>query len=442
MFRTSILLVLLAGPHAAAVNPRVEYAFGVLDESRGAEESAAVHFENARLADPSARPLVERSVTRLLAANDRAGAIRLFRELAAARPDDLATQLAYADFLANEGRGDALATRLAVETLDASLAKHPGDPEIIRRLCSLDRSRTAGLLEMLAADDPAAVMLYATLAKSLPDDEGDSVSAETDRRFFAAIEAHPENPVLARGASEHFRNTKRLDQAIKVLQRHTGSAPWSLDLRVRLGVLHFSAKQDAEGETVLKEVLAIHPRHALAHQSLAKFYQLRNQPGPAAYHSGELLKIRGGSPSEFTKLADAFLTSGKAREARILLEKAVFNHPDDPDLRMKLAIATHRDPETRARAARMFREAEAAAPDGKVSDPAFLTASAEALIESGQGKAGEERLRAAIRAYPPDAKKETAAALRRLAALWIAENRNAEAARALNLRADSLDPKP
>lgn len=440
MLRTAILLTLLAGPHAAAVNPRVEYAFGVLDECRGAEESAAVHFENARLADPAARPLVERSVARMLAANDRAGAIRLFRELAAARPDDLATQLAYADFLANEGRGDALATRLAVETLDASLAKNPGDPEIIRRLCALDRSRAAGLLEMLAADDPAAVMLYATLAKSLLDGGDDSGSAETDRRFLAAIEAHRENPVLARGASEHFRNTQRLDQAIEVLQRHTAAAPWSIDLRVRLGVLHFSAKHDAAGESVLKEVLAIHPRHALAHQSLAKFYQLRNQPGLAAYHSGELLKIRGGSPSEFTRLADTFLASGNAREARILLEKAVFNHPDDADLRMKLAIATHRDPETRARAARMFREAESAPPGGRISDPAFLTASAEALIESGQSKAGEERLRAAIRSYPPDAKRETAAALRRLAALWIAENRNAEAARALNLRADSLDP--
>jgi predicted Zn-dependent protease len=442
MLRTGTIFILLASPQFAAVNPRVEYAFGILDECRGANESAATHFETARLADPAARPLVERGVARMLAADDRAGAIRLFRELAAARPDDLPAQLAYADFLASEGRGDALATKLAVETLDASLAKHPGDPEIIRRLSSLDRSRTQGLLDMLAADDPASVMLHATLSKRLLDEDDAAVLAEIDRRFLSASEAHPEDPVLARSASEHFRNTQRLDQAIDVLKRHTGSAPWSLDLRVRLGVLNFSAKRDADGETTLKEVLVIHPRHALAHQSLAKFYQLRNKPEPAAYHSGELLKIRGGAPSEFIKLADAHLTNGRAREARILLEKAVFNHPDNPELRMKLAIATHRDPETRTRAARMFREAESAATDGKISDPAFLTASAEALIESGQGKAGEERLRAAIRAYPPDAKKETAAALRRLASLWTAENRNAEAARALNLRADSLDPKP
>ena len=112
-----------------------------------------------------------------------------------------------------------------------------------------------------------------------------------------------------------------------------------------------------------------------------------------------------------------------------------------PELRIQLAIASQRDPETRARSALLFREAEIALAGGKTSDPAFLSASAEALIEAGQSRAAEERLRAAIRAYPPDAKLETAATLRRLAELWDSENRNADAARALRKRADSLDPK-
>jgi hypothetical protein len=97
----------------------------------------------------------------------------------------------------------------------------------------------------------------------------------------------------------------------------------------------------------------------------------------------------------------------------LLLEKAAFDHPENPELKMKLAVATHRDPETRSRATRMFRAAEAAFPGDNITDPTFLTAAAEAMIEAGQSRAGEERLRAAIRAYPPEAKKETAAALRR-----------------------------
>lgn len=296
-------------------------------------------------------------------------------------------------------------------------------------------------METLAADDPESALLFASLSRSLHEADDVAARGEVDRHYLAALEAHPENTALAREASEHFRNTGRLDQAIEVLKRHTDAAPWSLDLRVRMGVLDFTAKRDKEGESVLKDVLAIDPKNALAHQALAKRYRFDGKADLVAHHSGELLKIRGGSPGEFLKLAEEHLAAKRPREARLLLEKAVFDHPEDTGLRVKLAIATLRDGETRGRAPRLFREAEAAFPDGKITDPEFLTASAEAMIDAGQGKAAEERLRAAIRAYPADAKKETAAALRRLAELWQKENRNAEAAKALLLRADGLDPK-
>jgi predicted Zn-dependent protease len=206
-------------------------------------------------------------------------------------------------------------------------------------------------------------------------------------------------------------------------------------------VLCFAEKMDEEGERALKELLAIHPRHAMAHQAMAKFYRLRGRTAEATHHAAESLKIRGGSAAEFIKLADEYLAADRAREARLLLEKGAYHHAEDLPLRMKLAIATQKDPESRSRAPRLFREVEAVAGAEKITDPAFLTTSAEVFIEAGQSKQGEERLRAAIRAYPPEAKKETAATLRRLAALWTAENRNADAARALSARADSLDPR-
>ena len=441
MIRRAAIQCLLVGPLFAAPNPQLEFALGVLAESRGDDSSAATHFENARLADLTAAPLVNRGVSRLLASGDRSGAIALYRAFASSRPGDLSAQLAYADFLTDQSRGDSLALKLATETLDSALAKNPGHPEIIRRLFVLDRSRGDSLIEQLPPADPAAALLFAELSRSLHDSEDAASRAEIDRRFLLALEAHPENPALARAAAEHFRKTDRRDQAIGVLKRHTSAAPWSLDLRVRLGILEFDAKRDEDGESTLKELLTIHPNHALAHQALAKFYRLHDQPEPAAHHSAELLKLRGGSTAEFLKLADERLAADDPRSARLLLERAVFDHPENAELRMKLAIATHRDPETRARAPRLFREAEGDLADSKSADPAFLSASAEAMIEAGQSKAGEERLRAAIRAYPPTAKKETAAALRRLATLWNAENRNADAARALLQRADSLDPR-
>ncbi len=432
------IFLLFAASLAAAGNPRTDFALGVLAESRGDAAEAALRFENARAADPLARPLVQRAVRVRLAEGNRPAAVKLYRDLAAARPDDLEIQLACADFLEQQGGGDALALKLADDALEAALRKNPGHPEVIRRLFPRADEKT-NLLDQLAPDDPASVLLYASLSRSLFDPADAAARENVDRRFLDAVESHPENPGLARAASEHFRDTERADQAIDILQRHVEAVPSSLDLRTRLGILHFAAKRDAEGEAALKQVLAIHPRQALAHQSLAKFYRLRDQPGPARFHAGELLKIRGGSPADFIKLADEWLAADDPRQARILLEKAVFDHPQNFELANQLAIATRRDPATRDLAARLFREAEALRPADRKPEPAFLIESAEALIAQGQGQAAEERLRAAIKSFPPEAKKETAAALRRLALLWETESRNADAARALRQRADALD---
>jgi tetratricopeptide (TPR) repeat protein len=295
------------------------------------------------------------------------------------------------------------------------------------------------LLNQLSADDPASVLLYASLFKSVFDSGDAAALGQLDERLMHAFEAHPSIPELARVVSDHFRDTERRDRAIEVLKRHAEATPASLELRTRLGVLYFEAGMNLEGEATLKDVLVIHPRHALAHQALAKFYRSCEKPEPARFHASELLKIRSGSPSDFVKLADEWLAADEPRQARLLLEKAVFNYPDNPDLARKLAIATRRDPATSGLAARLFAEAEAIYTTTDPPEPAFLVEVAEALIAQGQNKAAEARLRSAIKAFPPAAKKETSSALRRLALLWESENRNLDAARALRQRADALD---
>ncbi len=431
-------------PLYAAENPRVEFAFGVLEECRGDGKAAALRFESARKLDPLASELVECGVKQRLEAGDRAGAIGLFREYAGARKEELGVQVSYADFLTEQGKGDALAGKLAMEVLEvleAALVLEPGCPAVIRRLCALDRKRAARWMGMLAADDPEAVLLFVSLSRSLHDAEDGAAATEVARRYGMALEKHPGNAVLARQSSEYFRERGEAERAVEVLEKHVAAAPWSLDLRVRLGVLCFAGKRDAEGERALAEVLEIDPRRALAHQALAKFYRLRNKPEKAVYHAGELLKIRGGAAGEYVALADELLGLGKAREARLLLEHGVYDHPEDGGLRVKLAIAAQRDVEAKDRVARLFREAELAFPAGGIKDPEFLAASAEALIAAGQGKAAEERLRAAIRLFPAEAKAETAKTLRKLAELWETEGRNLDAAKALRQRADGISPK-
>lgn len=442
-------LLLLALPALAQESPRLEFARGLLDQSRGKKDSAAQHFEAARLADPTAMPLVERAARTKLADGNLAGAVTLYRDLANALPERLSAQLLYADFLRDEGGGDGLAERMASEALENALHRSPGSPAILSRLfrsseARSDRKRSLSLFDSLVETpplDPAAMLMAADWARVLFPADDTTARDRLDALFKSSVEAHPRDQELARTASEHFRKTKRLDEAIAILQTHATATPSDLELRTRLGILQLSANQTAAGEATLKEVIAIDSRRALAHESLAKLYRQQQKPELARPHADAVLKIRGGDPAEFITLADEWIAAGQAKPARILLEKALYDHPTDPVIAAKLAIASRRDPETRGQSSRLFREAEALIPADAKPDPVFLSESAEALIEEQRLPAAEERLRKAIKAFPPDAKKETALTLRRLAGLWESQGKNADAASALRKRADAMDPK-
>lgn len=444
-----IALLLLSLPALAQESPRVEFAKGLLDQSRGKMDEAARRFETARLADPSAIPLVQRAARSRLAEGNLPAAVSLYRDLANARPERLDAQLLYADFLRDEGGGDGLAEKMAGETLENALHRFPGSPSILSRLfrnseARSDRKRSLSLFDSLVETpplDPAAMLMAADWARVLFPADDTASRDRLDALFKSSVEAHPRHQQLARAASEHFRKTKRLDQAIAILQTHASAAPTDLELRTRLGILQLSANQATAGEATLKEVIAIDSRRALAHESLAKLYRQQQKPELARPHADAVLKIRGGDPSEFITLADEWLAAEQPKPARILLEKAIYDHPTDPTIAAKLAIASRRDPETRGQSSRLFREAEALIPADAKPDPAFLSESAEALIDEKRLPAAEERLRKAIKAFPPDAKKETALTLRRLAGLWESQGKNADAASALRKRADAMDPK-
>ena len=446
---TRFVLPWIAALLSAGASPKLDFAFGILAEQRGDKAAATAAIEKARHADPTAFPLVSRGVEARQAAGDLEGASTLYRDLAKALPERLDVQIAYADFLRAASPDDDFATKIACDTLEKALARYPGNLTLEQRLFRAyetlgQREKSQALFEKLAASEAgdSATMAAVDMARTLFPKDDPQARARMDDLLRKAVERSPRNPILARAASEHFRTTSRLPEAVEMLSLHVAADPASLDLRTRLGILQLAAEQQPEGEKTLVEVLAIDPRQALAHQSLAKLYRKQERPDQARPHAAEALKIRGGDPSDFAALAEEFLAAGQPREARLLLEKAVFFNISDAGLAAKLAVATRRDPEARERASRLFREAEVLANgEGPAKDPVFLTEFAETLVESAQIPAAEERLRLAIRAFPADKKKETAAALRRLAGLWQEGNKNAEAARALLQRADALDPR-
>lgn len=422
----------------------LDFSYGTLEELRGNDEIAGEFYEKAFAADPTALPLARMMAEKRLAEGDRSAAFGIYQDIMEARPDEPMIQIEYGDFLGRIGKGDSIAEGKQEEAYFRVLESMPGNYLPLERLIRFIRengndNRARALLEQLNPDSPEAVRYYVATTKSLYDSRDKDAQARIAKCFAEATGNHPEWPSTARAASDHFREAGDMEKAISILRKHVEAAPSSLDLKIRLGILLLSAGSEAEGVAILEEVLSVHPGKALAHESLAKLHRRHGKHKQARGHAAELLKIRGGTPDAFMELADELIADGDFRAARLLLEKAVFDHPDDAQLMMKLALATARDPESKDKAARLFREAEAMLANPADMDPAFLLESAKELVAQGQTQAAEERLRNAIRTFPKDAKKETATAMRALAAIWISEVRNTDAANALIARADALE---
>jgi len=422
----------------------LDFSYATLEQQRGDDKLAGGYYEKAYKADPTAMPLVRIIAEKRLEDGDRSAAFVIYQDAVDARPEEPAIRIEYGDFLGRIGKGDSIAERMQEEAYLKVMESMPGDFLPIERLIRFARdkgndARARELLEQLNTDTPEAVRYYVATTKSLYDSKDKDAQARTGKCFTEATGSHPEWATTARAASDHFREAGDMAKAISILRSHIAAVPSSLDLKIRLGILLISSKQDGEGVAILKEVLGVYPGKALAHESLAKYYRQQGMPKEARAHAAELLKLRGGTPGEFITLADEFIADSEFRAARLLLEKAVFSHPGDASLMMKLAIATSRDPEAKDKAARLFREAESMLANPADMAPAFLLASAKELLAQGQAKAAEERLRNAIRTFPKDAKKETAAAMRALAAIWTSEGRNADAANALISRAAALE---
>jgi Tfp pilus assembly protein PilF len=447
MLKCGLWTLALALPLMA--DPKLDFARGVLEEARG--NGGKEWFEKALEADPEAVPLVGRVGEMRFDAGEIEGAATLYREFAGRHPEEVGPQVAYADFLRKAAPRDDLAAKLASEALERALERSPYDLRIIRRLFRIYEERglrekslllfdlvREGNVSGLAAGSSA--LAAADMARTLFPSDDEEARAKLDEIFLNAIDQTPMDPVLARAASEHFRKSGRLAEAVKMLEMHAEAAPASLELRVRLGVLYLAAERMEEGEAVLKEVLRIDAQQALAHQALAKLYRKQEKPDEARPHAAEVLKIRGGDVDEFVVLAEEFLKADLVRDARLLLEKGLYDHPEEAGIAVQLAIASRRDPETRDGAVRLFREAESlSGVDGPATEPEFMREFAECLLENGDTALAEDRLRAAIKAYAPEEKQETAAALRRLAEIWLSENRNEAAAKALQKRAESLE---
>ena len=438
------------------------YAKGVLAEQKLDWRTARSLYEQTLTQDPEAYPLVKKLVALQSfdvendpTFQDIPAASATLRNFATSHRKHLPSQLYYSTFLRRYGRDDEIARQAALDTLELAHENFPQSTHVFSPLISLyedldQRSQSLAILDGELAvenEDPNHWLALVPIIKTLIPADDPQYSAKLDLAMAKVEEYGLQRPDIARRVSEFHRERGRMDQALAALQKHLEFVPSSHTIRTRLGLLHLSNKDEELGEKILLEVIVIDPDQALAHSSLAKLYAKRDQTKESLHHRSEALRIRGGSPGDAIAVADEYLALDEPHPARLLLEKFRFDHPEDPGIHARLAIATLRDGLTQE-AARLFRQAETLAEESQQEeakeylDADFQIEFAETLIDADDLQSAETRLRQAAQGLDIDTEpKKYARAVTTLAKLWLDQGKNESAAKALLQRALSLDPE-
>ena len=450
VLRPLVILLLTTSFSQADVGALSSYAKGLFAERDGLGDEARLHFETTLAADPHSFTVAQRTANY----QDLPTASKTLRTYANGHPNHLSSQIYYADFLQNSAPGDAIAKKTALTTLESAYQRFPHTSSVFSRLITIheeDENRDASLkilhteLKAEHSDPYHWVSLIQQTRTLIPAD--DPTYHDTLNRLHSnARRDGIADPAIARRVADYYRDQGKTQLAIDTLTDHVHTVPNSLDLRTRLGLLLLSSNQEAAGVRMLEDTISIDPDQIYAHRALAKHHEDRGNIDQSLHHEAEVLRAAGGDPTEFIALANRYLEHEQPREARLLLEKARFHHPDNTAIIARLAIATLRDGNTKE-AAELFRQAESLAKDAKdpktkqFLDADFQIEFAHSLQQAGDTKEAENRLREAIRSVPEDQPNKAAYALRELARLWLDQNKNQGPAISLLKRAQKLEPE-
>ena len=452
----SLMLLLLPSFLPGQDTPREttlkKYALGVFAELNGDRQTARMNFEDAHQDDPQSFALACKTASLQKQTGDLSAAIRTLQQHARSYPQLLASQLHYVDFLKTHAPRDIATQSAALDILAQANERLPNHPEVYTRLIHLH--------ENLGQRDRSLKVLHAQLsARNVDPEHWTSLqplvrtllpggSQELQEALILVVEKMVATgihlPLTARRASDYYRKESQLPEAIRILKRHVEMRPDSLELRIRLGLLQLYNGEETKAFQTLHTTLQIDPDQTLAHKALSQFYARDGQAEKSLHHRAEALRIAGGSSTDFLDLASQLLDSGNPRRARLILEKARFNHPANSSIAAQLAIVTLREGDA-AKASRLFRQAENLARDSPPGTsplgPIFQIEFASALRQTGNLSGAETRLQKAIPEIPPEDPTHAASGLRQLARLWIEQNRNMAPAASLLKRAETLDPK-
>ena len=176
------------------------------------------------------------------------------------------------------------------------------------------RTRAARVVQLDPRNAEAHIILGSALA-GVKDVEG------AIREVQEAIDLAPAGTDGYTGMGSLLLTQGRLAEAQAQFEKAVDVNPKSIDAQVALAAYHWSVGDTGQAEGILKKVLAIQPEHAVANRAMALLYIVTGRGVDAE----PFLKVVGrtvGTPEAELPLADYYVRSGRAREARQILERA------------------------------------------------------------------------------------------------------------------------
>jgi tetratricopeptide (TPR) repeat protein len=298
-------LVVLAGCGGAKARFESHLQRGKQYLESGVLDKASVEFRNALQIEPrDSRARYWNGVTAERRGNVRE-AVGSYQGAIEMNPDYTTARAALARLYVYVG-----AASRALPVVEAGLAKHPGDPELLT-------ARSAARLQ-------------------LKDMEGALADAEQ------AVKAAPDDANTVALLAAIYQRQGDVNRAVELVSAAVQRQPGAIDLRQVLARLYLATKQDARSEEQLKEIIVLAPK-SLAHRyQLAAFYQQTGNLDAAQQVLEEAVKTLPDSNEAKLALVD-FIANQRSREqGEKVLRSYVAQEPDNNELRLGLGTLLQR----------------------------------------------------------------------------------------------------
>lgn len=152
----------------------------------------------------------------------------------------------------------------------------------------------------------------------------------------AGLKRHPDSSELAVRLHQVLGATGRQADARRFAEDWIRQRPQDSALAYQIATAAISRGDLAEAETRLRELVARHPRHALALNNLAWVLTTSGKPGAVAF-AERAVQALPSHPGIHDTLAMALAAEGQPARALEIQKKALARAPDDDGMRLNLA---------------------------------------------------------------------------------------------------------